>query len=370
MKTQAGIYIGVMSGTSLDGIDVAVVQLGQELKLIGAKCYPIPNETKTAILGLTQPGDDEIERLGKLDIELARLFAAAINHTLHDLNLNRSEILAVGSHGQTIRHRPKTGFSLQAGDPNLIAAQTNIKVIADFRRKDLAYGGEGAPLVPAFHADQFKSYHTSRVILNIGGMSNITVLPTQGEVRGYDTGPGNVLLDAWCYRHRGVPYDQAGAWAASGICNASLLEKLMSLPFFHEAPPKSTGREQFNIEWLEHMLNQSADYQLSPADIQATLLELTARSISDAITSEKHNAPEIYICGGGAHNTALVQRLKQLLEPSSIATTESLGMHPDWVEAAAFAWLAYRALNGLSGNLPSVTGASKETILGGIYQAG
>jgi anhydro-N-acetylmuramic acid kinase len=364
------IYIGVMSGTSLDGIDVAAVRINDQFSFLAAQCIDIPADLRQQILALTQAADNEIERMGRLDIDLGKLFAESINQLIKTAHIDSKQIAAIGCHGQTIRHRPEAGFTLQIGDPNTITEITGLTTIADFRRRDLANGGQGAPLVPAFHNCIFRSAEKNRVILNIGGMSNITVLraKTASFVIGYDTGPGNVLLDAWINKHSGTPYDKAGQWAHSGQHDQKLLQALLSLPFFTEAPPKSTGREQFNLDWLERVISDN-DFRISPVDIQATLLEMAARSIADAINAENLSDPELYICGGGVHNHALIQRLSELIHTTRITTTEELGLHPDWVEASAFAWLAHQTLNQLTGNLPSVTGATQERILGGIYQA-
>lgn len=367
---KADIYIGVMSGTSLDGIDVAAVRIDEKLSFIKAQCFTIPEKVRQDILGLTQPADNEIEKLGRLDIELGHLFADSINQFLQSAPFDTRQIVAVGCHGQTVRHRPEAGFTLQIGDPNTIAETTKLTVTADFRRRDIAAGGQGAPLVPAFHNNVFRSADKNRIILNIGGMSNITLLPADNSkaVTGYDTGPGNILLDAWINKDCGASYDKAGQWAASGQVNQELLQQLLSLPFFTEAPPKSTGREQFHLDWLEQVIHNSHQH-VSAVDIQATLLELTAQSIAAAINAENLTKPELYICGGGVHNNVLTARLSSLVKHSHIGTTEELGLHPDWVEAAAFGWLAHQTIKHLPGNLPSVTGAAQERILGGIYQA-
>lgn len=367
---KADIYIGVMSGTSLDGIDVAAVRIDKQLSFIKAQCFTIPEKVRQDILELTQPTDNEIERLGRLDIKLGRLFADSINQFLQSAPFDTSQIAAVGCHGQTVRHRPEAGFTLQIGDPNTIAEITKLTVTADFRRRDIAAGGQGAPLVPAFHNNVFRSADKNRIILNIGGMSNITLLPADNSktVTGYDTGPGNILLDAWINKHCGASYDKAGEWADSGQVNHELLQQLLRLTFFTEAPPKSTGREQFHLDWLEQVI-RSNHQRISAVDVQATLLELTAQSIADAVNAENVANLELYICGGGVHNNALTARLSSLVKHSYIGTTEELGLHPDWVEAAAFGWLAHQTIKKLSGNLPSVTGAAQERVLGGIYQA-
>ena len=369
------LYIGLMSGTSLDSVDAVAVDICTErCTLIAADSYPLPAATRQQILQLTQPGHNEIEQMGLLDLELGNIFATATNQLIAEHQFDRADILAIGSHGQTIRHRPDTdspGFTLQIGDPNTIAERTGITTVADFRRRDMAAGGQGAPLVPAFHQALFQHKTQPRLLVNIGGMSNITVLPAgnQHSVMGYDTGPGNVLLDSWIQYNLDKSYDRDGAWAASGHICQPLLENLLALPFFQQPPPKSTGREQFNLEWLQQQLAMLSK-QPSAEDIQATLLEYTAATLSDAI--KKHadwQHYHIYLCGGGAHNSALKQRITALLTPAKVDTTASLDVDPDWVEAIAFGWLAYRTLAGMSGNLSAVTGASGERILGGIYPA-
>lgn len=364
------IYIGVMSGTSLDGIDVAAIRINDQFSFLAADCIKIPENLRQQILMLTQPGNNEIEQMGRLDIALGKLFASAVNQLIHCQNIDTKNIAAIGCHGQTIRHRPEAGFTLQIGDPNTVAEQTGLTTIADFRRRDLANGGQGAPLVPAFHNNVFRSTESDRVILNIGGMANITVLPanTSLAVTGYDTGPGNILSDAWIYEHSGASFDEDGNWARAGAVNTELLQHLLNLPFFTEAAPKSTGREQFHIGWIKQIIRENK-LQIVAADVQATLLELTARSIADAINTQRLADPELYICGGGVHNNTLIERLRELTNATHITTTEALGLHPDWVEASAFAWLAHQTLNQLTGNLPSVTGSTAEKILGGIYQA-
>ncbi len=365
-----GIFIGLMSGTSLDGIDAVAVRFAPAFELLGTHSEPLPPTLRAEILALCQPGDNEIERLAALDPALGRLFATAANQLLQRSGLKADQVSAIGSHGQTVRHRPGRHYSLQIGDPNLIAELTGITTIADFRRRDMAAGGQGAPLVPAFHAALFRCSRQDRVLLNIGGMANLTWLPADHNiaVRGFDTGPGNVLLDGWIAHHRGLAYDAGGDWARSGQVIPELLQRMLALPFFQAPPPKSTGREQFNLAWLQQQLAQLGRH-CDAADVQATLLELTARSAADAIRQQA--AAEqlgVYLCGGGSHNGALRQRLAALLQPASVETTCALGLDPDWVEAVAFAWLACRTRAQQCGNLPAVTGASGPRILGGIYQ--
>ncbi len=367
------LYIGLMSGTSLDGIDVALVDFSeQHPKLIASRLEAIPADLKAELLSLTQPGKNEIDRMGMADVRFADLQAQAVNKLLAQNSIDPTAVLAIGSHGQTIRHRPdfEHPFTLQIGDPNRIAEQTGITVVADIRRRDIAAGGEGAPLVPAFHQRFLKSPSQHRMVINIGGIANITVLDKNNDCDaiGYDTGPGNVLMDSWINRHQNTSHDEGGAWAASGCIYQPLLEQLLSTPYLRQSPPKSTGRELFHIDWLDQQLDDRA--RSAPTeDIQATLLEFTARSICDAVLSHNYAGLEIYLCGGGARNTALCQRLQQLLAPHQVMTTDALEISCEWLEACAFAWLARACLQGEAGNLPSVTGARGRRVLGAIYQA-
>lgn len=372
--SRSSFYIGLMSGTSVDGIDAALVEIdpaGTTANLLAARGEPIPPALRERILAIAEPGGpDEIDRLGSLDVEIGELFARAAVELLDAAGMDPSLVAAIGSHGQTVRHRPhgKVPFTLQIGDPNVIAERTGITTVADFRRRDMVAGGQGAPLVPAFHAAMFRSSDTDRTILNIGGMANVTVLPAgpAGKVQGFDTGPGNVLLDAWHERHHGIAIDHGGDWARTGCIDPLLLDRLLAHPFFHRTPPKSTGREDFGIPFLDAQLAGLAK-PVSPPDVQATLVEFTARSIAEAIRKWASADGEIYVCGGGAHNVFLCERLAASMPGSPAASTSAFGIDPDWVEAMAFAWLAYRSLNGLAGNLPAVTGASHPVLLGGIY---
>jgi anhydro-N-acetylmuramic acid kinase len=307
--------------------------------------------------------------MGEMDCEIGELFAATAIELLDKSRLPASRITAIGSHGQTIYHQPPTtgkhGYTQQIGDPNIIALRTGITTAADFRRKDMAAGGQGAPLVPAFHREVFCSAQKNRVIANIGGMANITVLPIRGEVTGFDTGPGNVLLDAWIFRQLGKTYDAHGSWARQGKINTELLGHFLDDAFFKQPPPKSTGREHFNLHWLEQHI-AAITASIPVPDVQATLTALTARSIADAIHTHAPVTDEVFVCGGGAHNTFLMQLLHEYLR-KPVSDTSALGIAPDWVEAAAFAWLAKQTLEGKPGNLPSVTGAKRAVVLGGIY---
>jgi anhydro-N-acetylmuramic acid kinase len=355
--------IGLMSGTSLDGIDAALVSFDTNLCTVIDTFYlPYPDEIKQALLNLHEASSNELEESQLVSNKLAQLYAAAV---LGLLNGKTGKICAIGCHGQTIRHRPEFGFSLQLNNPSLLAELTGILVIADFRSRDIAAGGQGAPLVPAFHQAVFGHPTIHRVIVNIGGISNLTDLPPDGIVTGFDCGPGNLLMDAWCNHHTGHPYDRDGQWAAGGEIIDVLLEALLKHPFFRQKPPKSTGRDTFNVGWLEQQL--LPDY--AAQDVQATLNELSVRSIADTIIKYCPGTEEVYLCGGGAHNLTLKANLQVLLPHLKLAQTDELGIAADWVEAAAFAWLAKQTMEGKPGNLPAVTGASGLRVLGAIYSA-
>jgi anhydro-N-acetylmuramic acid kinase len=369
-SSQAELYIGLMSGTSMDGIDAVLVDFSQaehsgaQAKLINTHSHPWPEDVQQALVKAKDTPDDELSSLNSLDLRVAKIFAEACVRVLEDTPFNTLDITAIGSHGQTIRHRPDIDkpFSLQLGNAQRIAGLTGIDVIADFRTADIKAGGQGAPLVPAFHQAVFQHDKINRVIVNIGGISNITVLPKDKSqaVTGFDCGPGNTLMDAWISKHKQQNYDAEGKLAASGKTNATLLAKLLMDDYFQLAPPKSTGFEYFNLEWL----GKQVDKEMDSADIQSTLCDLTATSIIRAINQYTTDVTdEIYICGGGAHNKELMRRL-QAITKCPVATTEVLGIHPDWVEAMAFAWLAYQHNHQQTGNLPSVTGAGKAVILG------
>lgn len=370
---SADIYLGLMSGTSADAIDAVAVDFSSPTpKLLGFHSRTLPVEIRTTIHKLATPSENEIDLLGQLDVQIGELFAAAITDLIRKYGLDVETIVAIGSHGQTLRHRPPGSlthpFTLQIGDPNIIADRTGITTVADFRRRDMAAGGQGAPLVPAFHKAAFQSAEVNRVIVNIGGIANITWLPISGEASGFDTGPGNVLMDAWVSRHLAKTYDEAGAWAASGTVNKELLEDLLRHPFLALLSPKSTGREDFNPAWLDLRLQHCR--HLTPEDIQATLLAFTATTITDQIRRlSKEADTEVYICGGGAYNDTLRQAIQALLPTCPVTTTAQLGIAPEWIEATAFAWLAKQTLNRQSGNLCAVTGAKAPVILGGVYYA-
>ena len=366
-------FIGLMSGTSADSIDAALFAFDNDsnhTELVEHLSYPLAETIRKEIFDLFQPSNNEIQRLGSLDVALAKEFAKAVKQLCTKCNIQSRNIEAIGSHGQTIRHSPqktdnKEIFTLQIGDANTLAYETNMPVVADFRRKDMACNGQGAPLVPAFHNAVFRSAHENRCIVNVGGISNVSILPITGEVTGYDTGPGNALMDSWISLHKNQPYDNFGEWAASGNIHTEFLMKLLSHSYFHRAAPKSTGREEFHLAWIDEILATLPP--ITPVDVQTTLAELTAISIANEIPKSGLDDLGVYLCGGGAHNTHLIIRLRQLQPLLKIQTTEVLGIHPDWVEAGAFAWLAMQRIDGRPGNLPSVTGAKKEAVLGGLY---
>ncbi len=369
---MSALFIGLMSGTSLDGIDAALVDFsfdsGHRPKLIATHNHPIEAGLRQQLLTLSQGCDNELELMLTLDHQMGNRFAEATTALLKKANIDATAISAIGSHGQTIRHYPKSGCSLQIGDANLIAERTGITTVADFRRRDLAAGGEGAPLVPAFHNAVFRSPQQGRVIVNIGGIANITHLPAAADatVSGFDTGPGNILMDGWTMRNLKQPFDRDGSWGIQGETDQTLLQQMQRDPFFSQSPPKSTGRELFNMEWLDRQL-KTYPQSLAPETVQATLCCLTATSIAQAITQYCTGTEALFICGGGAHNSALMQQLQIELPTHNIHSTNELGISPDWVEAIAFAWLAKETLAGRPGNLPVVTGATHPVVLGGIY---
>lgn len=366
--TKDNFYIGLMSGTSMDSIDAVLVEINKNnIRLIQSHTHPIDNYLREELVHLCRSthNGNAIELLGQLDVKIGRFFATAVTELLQKTSLPPHQIKAIGSHGQTIRHRPEGEypFTLQIGDPNVIAAETGITTIADFRRRDVALGGQGAPLVPAFHQFLFRHINTTQWILNIGGIANVTLLQPGHEIIGFDTGPGNTLLDAWCLQHLKKRYDDKGAFGRSGIIHKSLLESLLTDPFFKKTPPKSTGFEYFNLTWLNNHLSHHAE--LPPQDVQATLVEATALSIAAVLNTKK--ATHNWICGGGTKNHYLMERL-QFHCHTQILLTDAVGIPTDWMEACAFAWLAYQTMNHQPGNIPSVTGASKPAILGGIYR--
>lgn len=364
MAPVVPLVVGLMSGTSLDGVDAALVDFSQSApKTLATFGKPYSNAIRQQALQLQTAQADEIHSAALFANELVHCYADAVRHLLASAAIDPTEVAAIGCHGQTIRHQPAAGYSVQLNNPALLAELTGISVVADFRSRDIAAGGQGAPLVPAFHAAVFGDPALHRVIVNIGGIANVTDLKPGYPVRGFDCGPGNLLMDAWIERHQGIRYDKDGLWAAQGAILSGLLERLLSTDFFAANPPKSCGREEFNLAWIERHLEGNERSE----DVQATLLELSAVAISQAISHYCGQPDEVFVCGGGARNHALMKRLEYHATACRIASTDSLGLAADWVEAAAFAWLAWRTLHHEPGNLAEVTGARGPRILGAIY---
>ncbi|VAW69813.1 Anhydro-N-acetylmuramic acid kinase [hydrothermal vent metagenome] len=370
---MSDFYIGLMSGTSMDGIDAALVEFSQDkINLVAHHSHNIPPalKEKLKLLALDAP-EASIDLLGEADTELGIIFADAVKTLLKHSGIKAEQITATGSHGQTIRHRPdlKNTFSIQIADANRISYLTGITTVADFRRKDMAAGGEGAPLAPAFHQQVFHSTKENRAVLNIGGISNITFLPadTSQACFGFDTGPGNTLMDGWIQKHQNHAFDNNGDWAASATADNELVKQLMQDSFVLAKPPKSTGREHYNLSWLEQQLT---DFKhLNTAQVQSSLCQFTCDSIVYGIQHELPDIDTLIVCGGGAHNRHLIELLSHKLKENRIKTesSESFGVSPDWVEAIAFAWLARQTISRLPGNIPAVTGAERDVVLGAIY---
>ena len=360
-------YIGIMSGTSLDGIDISLVDIDSSCRHIASQYLPMPAQLKNDLLSLCSSGPDEIQRAALAEQQWAKLAAQGVHQLLQDTNTSATQIRAIGSHGQTIRHEPTQGFTLQIGSPALLTELTGICDVTDFRSRDVAAGGQGAPLVPAFHDMLFKNHAKPCAVLNIGGFSNVTLLAEEQDTYGFDCGPGNVLMDAWIQHQKNMAFDQDGAWAAGGEVHQQLLASMLQEPFFATQGPKSTGRELFNLEWLLGLLSQHG--AIAEQDVQATLCELTARTIAESIQFAQAQTKAIWVCGGGAHNQNLLERLERLLPQCTIASTDSIGICADWMEAMAFAWLAHCCLQGIAANRPAVTGAKGLRILGAIYPA-
>jgi len=370
--TESNYYIGIMSGTSMDAIDAVMVQfhLNNSVSTVAHLSRPFPFDLKSKLIDLIQPDwTGSLQFVAGLNATLGTLYAETALALIEQSNIPKSKVKAIGNHGQTICHQPdaQPHFSWQLGDANRIAELTGITTIADFRNRDIAAGGEGAPLVPAFHHAVFSHPEKTRIILNIGGIANISLLSSHHDTLGFDTGPGNSLMDAWCLKKQGKSYDENGDWAAQGKVIPALLQQLMSEPYFKRIYPKSTGKEYFNLSWLDSFLTDESN----PEDVQATLLEVTALSITEGIKlaarTKGVTVSEIYICGGGVKNIALIQRLRKLLKPVTVEKTDVLGVGADWVESIAFAWLARQTLLGLPSNLPSVTGAVSPRVLGATY---
>lgn len=366
MQPTPALLIGLMSGTSLDGVDAVLVDFSDGgVKQRSQTFIPFDDDLKADLVALNASSDDELHKAQLTGNQLARLYASAVAALLAQSDLSAKDIAAIGCHGQTIRHRPEHGYTLQIGNASLLAELTGISVVSDFRSRDIAAGGQGAPLVPAFHDKIFRHAQTHRVIVNIGGISNLTDLPPDLPTSGFDCGPGNILMDAWCRLHQSTPYDDNGQWAVSGNILPELLTRLLNEPFFSTTPPKSSGRDLFNLAWLENQLagNEKAE------DVQASLLELTCQTIAQSVQQYCTGVQEIYLCGGGAHNGALRARLSALLSDCAVQTTDALDADSDYLEALAFAWLARQTLLCEPANLPEVTGARHPSILGAVYYA-
>lgn len=375
---DGGLFVGLISGTSVDGIDAALVRFagaadtaaGRGPTLVFGRTYPMPDALAHQVLALSQAGAAAampLDAVGELDTRLGQAFADAAAGLLRDSGTAASAVVAIGSHGQTLRHRP-TGdapFTLQLGDASWIAERTGIDTVADFRRRDVAAGGQGAPLVPAFHAAVLRDPAEARAVLNIGGIANLTLLPRVGAVRGFDTGPGNGLMDAWCLQHRGERFDRGGAMAAAGRVDDALLARLLDDPWLGLPPPKSTGRDQFQPDWLDARL--VGGDALVPEDVQATLCRFTARSIADALLREQRECARVLVCGGGVHNPVLLREIALALPGIAVDSTAAHGLDPDFVEAMAFAWLARESLARRAGNLADVTGARGPRVLGAVH---
>lgn len=363
----SGKYIGVMSGTSLDGVDVVMVDITSSSVIQKASfSYPMPPDIKQDVLAICQGQPTTLSQIGQLDLRLGILFAEAVLGLLNKYQINPADILAIGNHGQTVWHQPQGlyPFTMQLGDNNRVAAMTQITTVGDFRRKDMAFGGQGAPLVPAFHQALLATPDERRMILNIGGIANLSLLIPDADVSGFDTGPGNMLMDAWIEKHQGKSFDRDALWARQGSINFPLLSAMLSDPYFDLPAPKSTGREHFNLQWLSQQLESFG--QIAPQDVQATLAELTAVSIANHVR-RAGGCERLLVCGGGGRNPLLMERLAQQLPNCIVDTTDNYGISGDDMEAIAFAWLAARTIAGLPGNIPSVTGASRLTVLGAVY---
>jgi anhydro-N-acetylmuramic acid kinase len=363
------LYVGAISGTSVDGLDLALIETVEPPTIVAGRTVPIPTDLSRLLKELGSGAISDLDQFGEADWRLGELIGTAISVFLSDLALPAERITAIGSHGQTVRHRPDgaTPFSIQIGDPNLIAEITRIDTVADFRRRDMAAGGQGAPLVPPFHEALFRTDSEDRTVLNIGGIANVSHLPADrsATISGFDTGPGNALIDAWTGFHLGTPYDEDGLWARSGTVDRELLARLLTEPYFEATPPKSTGKELFNLTWLHTLDAQLA--RRNPADVDATLSELTAATVQRAIRRWVPNTDAVIVCGGGRLNLHLMERLGECLAPIPVLPTEAFNQNGDWIEAAAFAWLAHRTIRGFAGSDCAITGARSSRVLGAYY---
>jgi anhydro-N-acetylmuramic acid kinase len=364
---SSDLYVGLISGTSVDGVDCALVQFNKDQPtLLCSHFKPSPDSLRQTVLQICSGEKLDLSTLGQIDIQVGRFFAEGVNELLEESGTKPKNVTAIGSHGQTFWHQPAGlyPFSMQLGDPNSIAFHTGITTVADFRRMDIVAGGQGAPLAPLLHRNVFQSKESARAVANIGGISNLTCLPVTGDSAAFDSGPGNVLMDYWIGKHEQRRFDENGQWAASGNVNAGLLDKLLDESYFALKHPKSTGRELFSGDWLENKLSLLPE--IAPADVQATLLALTAKTIAADLTKVMA-AEALYVCGGGAHNTALMDALRNELPDTDVASTAALGIHPDWVEAIAFAWMARERMEGRAIDTKEFTGAKEPVMLGGVY---
>lgn len=369
-REDSRLYIGLMSGTSVDGVDGVLARLsdGQPPQVLASASLPMPTELRQELLALNLSGEDELARGALAANALARLYAQAVSDLLREAGVAARDVAAIGAHGQTVRHRPDSGYTVQLNAPALLAELSGIDVVADFRSRDVAAGGQGAPLVPPFHAAIFGAPE-GRAVLNLGGIANVTLLEPGKSPRGFDTGPANVFLDGWCQRHLGAPYDADGRWATSGQVLAPLLELLIaSEPWFALPPPKSTGRDLFNMQWLDSRLAEFDGPRPAPQDVQATLQRLTARTVANAIDAAAAGTREVFVCGGGARNPGLMRELAYCLQ-RPVRATDALGVPAQQVEALAFAWLAQAFVARRPAGLPDVTGARGPRILGALYPA-
>jgi anhydro-N-acetylmuramic acid kinase len=369
------LFLGLMSGTSLDGIDAVAVAWPNDdapaLRVLAHVHQAFDAALRDELMALNEPGHDELERGARASIGVARAYAAVARAVLEKIGV-ADQVRAVGAHGQTVRHRPAApagGYTIQLLNGALLAELTGIDVVCDLRSRDVAAGGQGAPLVPAFHADAFGTRGEARAVLNLGGIANLTLLHADGRVGGFDCGPANVLLDGWAARHRGVAYDDDGHWAASGAVNARLLQQMLAEPYFSRTPPKSTGRDLFHLGWLDAQLARAGS-TIAPADVQATLAELTARAAADALLQQLPGARRLIVAGGGAFNAHLMARLAALLPGMQVQSSDALGLPAQQVEAVAFAWLAREFVQRRCGNRADVTGAAGLRVLGCLYPAG
>lgn len=367
MKPKPSLYIGIMTGTSVDAIDVALLEFEyNQARLLGTHSHELPNAIKRNIHRLCLPGNNEIDVMGETDRTLGALYAEAVDILLDRSGTSRDSIAAIGCHGQTIRHRTQTDvsqrFSLQIGDPNTLAALSGCTVVADFRRKDIALGGEGAPLAPAFHRYLLGEQLEQAIVLNLGGIANISIIRKGHDLTGFDVGPANTLMDAWSANNQGKDFDENGDWARSGKPNQALLSLLLQHPYFRRRHPKSCGREEFNLVWLQNVLGTDA---IDAADVQATLAELSAKTIISA--TQNFDIKDVFVCGGGIKNNYLMERMAALSPKQNWRSTAELGIAPEWIEASTFAWLAMQRTQKQAGNVPSVSGASRSSVLGAVY---